>query len=61
MVTNMNTLIIHHTYTFRTEKGAVCGVYQGRLNEVLNHFYRWVKVKNHVLMPLVYVFVLVQS
>merc|ERR1712223_2109366 len=25
---------------FRTEKGAVCGVYQGRLNEVLNHFYR---------------------
>ena len=59
MVTNMNTLIIDHTYTFRTEKGAVCGVYQGRLNEVLNHFYRW--VKNHVTMPLVYVFVLVQS
>ena len=59
MVTKLKILIINRTYTFRTEKGAVCGVYQGRLNEVLNHFYRW--VKNHVLMPLVYVFVLVPS
>ena len=26
---------------FRTEEGQVCGVHQDRLNEVLNHFYRW--------------------
>ena len=40
MVAKLKTVIIDNTHTFRTEKGAVCGVYQGRLNEVLNHFYR---------------------
>ena len=29
------------SFMFRTEEGQVCGVHQDRLNEVLNHFYRW--------------------
>ena len=31
------------SFMFRTEEGHVCGVHQDRLNEVLNHFYRWTK------------------